>query len=171
MRIEGGRACRSACNRSRPRNIVAPACTPRRLCRRVLLRRVNAFIFTNRTNSVANISGTTTSAASKIEVSNQVPNLCPKCKIAYKEASSRLRGPRDLTVARILSVSDLVFAGLESESMVSGYHADNVEPSIMGGKGMEIGKRMVEAFIQEGNLKALAMVETLSAVLPDHDAA
>nr|GMD23999.1 homoserine kinase-like [Ipomoea batatas] len=38
-------------------------------------------------------------------------------------------------------------------------------------KRMEIGKRMVEAFIQEGNLKALAMVEALSAVLPDHDAA
>ncbi|XP_031091122.1 homoserine kinase-like [Ipomoea triloba] len=32
-----------------------------------------------------------------------------------------------------LSVSDLVFAGLESESKVSGYHADNVAPSIMGG--------------------------------------
>ncbi|XP_031107574.1 homoserine kinase-like [Ipomoea triloba] len=32
-----------------------------------------------------------------------------------------------------LSVSDLVFAGLESESKVSGYHADNVAPCIMGG--------------------------------------
>ncbi|CDP16876.1 unnamed protein product [Coffea canephora] len=32
-----------------------------------------------------------------------------------------------------LSVSDLVLAGLESESKVSGYHADNVAPAIMGG--------------------------------------
>ncbi|XP_059647358.1 homoserine kinase [Cornus florida] len=32
-----------------------------------------------------------------------------------------------------LSVSDLVLAGLESESKVSGYHADNVAPSLMGG--------------------------------------
>lgn len=32
-----------------------------------------------------------------------------------------------------LTVSDLVLAGLESESRVSGYHADNVAPSIMGG--------------------------------------
>ncbi|CAI9787769.1 unnamed protein product [Fraxinus pennsylvanica] len=32
-----------------------------------------------------------------------------------------------------LSVSELVLAGLESESKVSGYHADNVAPSIMGG--------------------------------------
>ncbi|KAL3636967.1 hypothetical protein CASFOL_019266 [Castilleja foliolosa] len=32
-----------------------------------------------------------------------------------------------------LSQSDLVSAGLESESQVSGYHADNVAPSIMGG--------------------------------------
>ncbi|KAI5665227.1 hypothetical protein M9H77_24550 [Catharanthus roseus] len=34
---------------------------------------------------------------------------------------------------RRLSVSDLVFAGLESEAKVSGYHADNVAPAIMGG--------------------------------------
>ncbi|KAL6978723.1 homoserine kinase [Sarracenia purpurea var. burkii] len=32
-----------------------------------------------------------------------------------------------------LSASDLVLAGLESESKVSGYHADNVAPAIMGG--------------------------------------
>lgn len=32
-----------------------------------------------------------------------------------------------------LAVSDLVLAGLESESKVSGYHADNVAPAIMGG--------------------------------------
>lgn len=32
-----------------------------------------------------------------------------------------------------LSVSELVLAGLESESKVSGYHADNVAPAIMGG--------------------------------------
>ncbi|CAK9162956.1 unnamed protein product [Ilex paraguariensis] len=32
-----------------------------------------------------------------------------------------------------LPVSDLVIAGLESESKVSGYHADNVAPAIMGG--------------------------------------
>lgn len=32
-----------------------------------------------------------------------------------------------------LSASDLVLAALESESKVSGYHADNVAPSIMGG--------------------------------------
>ncbi|XP_057494962.1 homoserine kinase [Actinidia eriantha] len=32
-----------------------------------------------------------------------------------------------------LTVSDLVLAGLESESKVSGYHADNVAPAIMGG--------------------------------------
>lgn len=32
-----------------------------------------------------------------------------------------------------LPVSDLVLAGLESESKVSGYHADNVAPAIMGG--------------------------------------
>ncbi|XAR72524.1 Homoserine kinase [Bertholletia excelsa] len=32
-----------------------------------------------------------------------------------------------------LSVSELVLAGLESEAKVSGYHADNVAPSIMGG--------------------------------------
>ncbi|KAF7116647.1 hypothetical protein RHSIM_RhsimUnG0022900 [Rhododendron simsii] len=32
-----------------------------------------------------------------------------------------------------LTVSDLVLAGLESESRVSGYHADNVAPAIMGG--------------------------------------
>ena len=34
---------------------------------------------------------------------------------------------------RHLSVSDLVLAGLESESKTSGYHADNVAPAIMGG--------------------------------------
>ncbi|MCD7457336.1 hypothetical protein HAX54_034886 [Datura stramonium] len=33
---------------------------------------------------------------------------------------------------RKLSVSDLVLAGLESETKVSGYHADNIAPSIMG---------------------------------------
>ncbi|XP_047310656.1 homoserine kinase [Impatiens glandulifera] len=32
-----------------------------------------------------------------------------------------------------LSASDLVLAGLESESKVSGYHADNIAPAIMGG--------------------------------------
>ncbi|PIA41600.1 hypothetical protein AQUCO_02200207v1 [Aquilegia coerulea] len=32
-----------------------------------------------------------------------------------------------------LSVSDLVLAGLDSEAKVSGYHADNVAPAIMGG--------------------------------------
>ncbi|KAL3512038.1 hypothetical protein ACH5RR_024758 [Cinchona calisaya] len=32
-----------------------------------------------------------------------------------------------------LSTSDLVLAGLESESKVSGYHADNVAPALMGG--------------------------------------
>ncbi|WOG87838.1 hypothetical protein DCAR_0207070 [Daucus carota subsp. sativus] len=32
-----------------------------------------------------------------------------------------------------LSVSELVLAGLESEKKVSGYHADNVAPAIMGG--------------------------------------
>ncbi|XP_077245351.1 homoserine kinase [Tasmannia lanceolata] len=32
-----------------------------------------------------------------------------------------------------LSVSDLVLAGLESEAKVSGYHADNIAPAIMGG--------------------------------------
>ncbi|KAL5974442.1 hypothetical protein ACLOJK_031107 [Asimina triloba] len=32
-----------------------------------------------------------------------------------------------------LSVHDLVLAGLESEAMVSGYHADNIAPAIMGG--------------------------------------
>ncbi|KAJ3691377.1 hypothetical protein LUZ61_020541 [Rhynchospora tenuis] len=32
-----------------------------------------------------------------------------------------------------LSLSDLVLAGLESEKKVSGYHADNVGPAIMGG--------------------------------------
>lgn len=32
-----------------------------------------------------------------------------------------------------LSVSELVFAGLESEAKVSGYHADNIAPAIMGG--------------------------------------
>ncbi|CAN4090381.1 unnamed protein product [Withania somnifera] len=32
-----------------------------------------------------------------------------------------------------LSVDDLVLAGLESETKVSGYHADNIAPSIMGG--------------------------------------
>ncbi|KAL3497559.1 hypothetical protein ACH5RR_040291 [Cinchona calisaya] len=32
-----------------------------------------------------------------------------------------------------LSVSELVTAGLDSESKVSGYHADNVAPAIMGG--------------------------------------
>lgn len=32
-----------------------------------------------------------------------------------------------------LGVSELVLAGLESESKVSGYHADNVAPAIMGG--------------------------------------
>lgn len=32
-----------------------------------------------------------------------------------------------------LTLSDLVLAGLESESKVSGYHADNVAPAIMGG--------------------------------------
>ncbi|KAG1361113.1 homoserine kinase [Cocos nucifera] len=32
-----------------------------------------------------------------------------------------------------LSLGDLVLAGLESEKKVSGYHADNVAPSIMGG--------------------------------------
>lgn len=34
---------------------------------------------------------------------------------------------------RPLTVTDLVLAGLESESKVSGYHADNVAPAIMGG--------------------------------------
>ncbi|KAG5556104.1 hypothetical protein RHGRI_006657 [Rhododendron griersonianum] len=34
---------------------------------------------------------------------------------------------------RRLTVPDLVLAGLESESRVSGYHADNVAPAIMGG--------------------------------------
>ncbi|XP_059308898.1 homoserine kinase-like [Lycium ferocissimum] len=34
---------------------------------------------------------------------------------------------------RKLEVSDLVTAGLESEMKVSGYHADNIAPSIMGG--------------------------------------
>lgn len=34
---------------------------------------------------------------------------------------------------RKLSVDDLVLAGLESETKVSGYHADNIAPSIMGG--------------------------------------
>lgn len=34
---------------------------------------------------------------------------------------------------RKLGVSELVLAGLESESKVSGYHADNVAPAIMGG--------------------------------------
>lgn len=34
---------------------------------------------------------------------------------------------------RPLGASDLVLAGLESESKVSGYHADNVAPAIMGG--------------------------------------
>ncbi|KAL1551917.1 homoserine kinase [Salvia divinorum] len=33
----------------------------------------------------------------------------------------------------ILSPSELVIAGLESEAKVSGYHADNVAPSILGG--------------------------------------
>ncbi|KAL8490336.1 hypothetical protein ACS0TY_025524 [Phlomoides rotata] len=32
-----------------------------------------------------------------------------------------------------LSASDLVLAGLESEAKVSGYHADNIAPSILGG--------------------------------------
>ncbi|KAK9667035.1 hypothetical protein RND81_14G227800 [Saponaria officinalis] len=32
-----------------------------------------------------------------------------------------------------LSDLDLVFAGLESESKVSGYHADNIAPAVMGG--------------------------------------
>ena len=32
-----------------------------------------------------------------------------------------------------LSSLDLVYAGLESESKVSGYHADNIAPAIMGG--------------------------------------
>ncbi|XP_009617088.1 homoserine kinase-like [Nicotiana tomentosiformis] len=32
-----------------------------------------------------------------------------------------------------LGVSDLVLAGLESETKVSGYHADNIAPAIMGG--------------------------------------
>ncbi|KAL0924854.1 hypothetical protein M5K25_005712 [Dendrobium thyrsiflorum] len=32
-----------------------------------------------------------------------------------------------------LSQSDLVLAGLESEKKVSGYHADNIAPSLMGG--------------------------------------
>ncbi|GFZ00378.1 homoserine kinase [Actinidia rufa] len=32
-----------------------------------------------------------------------------------------------------LSVSDRVLAGMESESKVSGYHADHVGPAIMGG--------------------------------------
>lgn len=32
-----------------------------------------------------------------------------------------------------LSESELVLAGLESESKVSGYHADNIAPAIMGG--------------------------------------
>ncbi|XP_076921893.1 homoserine kinase-like [Bidens hawaiensis] len=32
-----------------------------------------------------------------------------------------------------LPVSELVLAGLESEAKVSGYHADNIAPSIMGG--------------------------------------
>ncbi|KAM3281376.1 homoserine kinase-like [Capsicum chacoense] len=34
---------------------------------------------------------------------------------------------------RKLSVDQLVLAGLESETKVSGYHADNIAPSIMGG--------------------------------------
>ncbi|GAB2291655.1 hypothetical protein Dimus_025911 [Dionaea muscipula] len=34
---------------------------------------------------------------------------------------------------RKLSVSELVQAGLESEAQVSGYHADNIAPAIMGG--------------------------------------
>ncbi|XP_057963725.1 homoserine kinase [Malania oleifera] len=34
---------------------------------------------------------------------------------------------------RKLGVSELVLAGLESEAKVSGYHADNVAPAIMGG--------------------------------------
>ncbi|CAA0825514.1 Homoserine kinase [Striga hermonthica] len=33
----------------------------------------------------------------------------------------------------LLSPSELVLAGLESESKVSGYHADNVAPSLLGG--------------------------------------
>ncbi|KAF6154327.1 hypothetical protein GIB67_026783 [Kingdonia uniflora] len=33
----------------------------------------------------------------------------------------------------VLSESELVLAGLESEAKVSGYHADNVAPAIMGG--------------------------------------
>lgn len=33
----------------------------------------------------------------------------------------------------LLSKDELVFAGLESEAAVSGYHADNVAPSLMGG--------------------------------------
>ncbi|KAJ4964154.1 hypothetical protein NE237_024093 [Protea cynaroides] len=32
-----------------------------------------------------------------------------------------------------LSLSDLVLAGLDSEAKVSGYHADNIAPAIMGG--------------------------------------
>ena len=31
------------------------------------------------------------------------------------------------------SRSDLVPAGLEAESIVSGYHADNIAPALMGG--------------------------------------
>ncbi|TMX05663.1 hypothetical protein EJD97_012144 [Solanum chilense] len=34
---------------------------------------------------------------------------------------------------RPLTLTDLVLAGLDSESKVSGYHADNVAPAIMGG--------------------------------------
>jgi homoserine kinase len=34
---------------------------------------------------------------------------------------------------RKLEVKDLVLAGLESEAKVSGYHADNIAPAIMGG--------------------------------------
>ncbi|KAD4982185.1 hypothetical protein E3N88_18856 [Mikania micrantha] len=87
-----------------------------------------------------------------------------------------------------LPASELVLAGLESEAKVSGYHADNIAPAIMGGfagafgctisgagptavaviddegKGMEIGEKMVEAFMVEGNLKAVAMVKKLDRI-------
>ncbi|ONK79808.1 uncharacterized protein A4U43_C01F10280 [Asparagus officinalis] len=69
---------------------------------------------------------------SPLALSSQRATLCPASRSSAASAAAAVAAVNAI-FGNPLDPLDLILAGLESEKRVSGYHADNIAPAILGG--------------------------------------